>query len=87
MLIYSKHPVPEDAQASLRELLDVAGEKPTCLLCFERDPVTCHRAIVAEEMTAFGFEVLNLYGDDPARYARNAHRLPRNHSREGAAAA
>ena len=85
--IYSKHLGSEDAQASLRELLDVAGEKPTCLLCFERDPVICHRAIVAEEMTALGFEVLNLYGDDPARYARNAHRLPRHDSRQGAAAA
>lgn len=85
--IYSKHLDSEGAQVSLQELLDVAGEKPTCLLCFERDPVTCHRAIVAEEMTAFGFEALNLYGDDPARYARNAHRLPGHDSREGAAAA
>jgi uncharacterized protein (DUF488 family) len=85
--IYSKYLSSEDAQASLRELLDVAGEKPTCLMCFERDPVTCHRAIVAEEMTEFGFEVLNLYGDDPARYAGNAHRIPRHHSRQGAAAA
>jgi len=85
--IYSKHLDSEDAQASLRELLDVAGEKPTCLLCFERDPVTCHRTIVAEEMTASGFEVMNLYADDPARYARNAHRIPRHNSRQGAAAA
>lgn len=83
--IYSKHLNSEEAQASLRELLDVAGEKPSCLLCFERDPVTCHRTIVAEEMTAF--EVVNLYADDPARYARNVHRIPRHDTRQGAAAA
>ena len=65
----------------------MAGERPTCLLCFERDPVTCHRSIVAEEMAASGFEVFNLYGDDPERYARHAHRMPRHDPREGAAAA
>jgi uncharacterized protein (DUF488 family) len=85
--IYSRHLDSEVAQASLRELLDVAGEKPTCLLCFERDPVTCHRAIVAKEMTASGFEAMNLYADDPARYAHNAHRIPRHDSRQGVAAA
>ncbi|TGW07799.1 DUF488 domain-containing protein, partial [Mesorhizobium sp. M2D.F.Ca.ET.145.01.1.1] len=49
--IYSAHLDSDDAQSSLRELVVVAGEKPTCLLCFERDPVTCHRSIGAGAMT------------------------------------
>jgi len=86
--IYSAHLDSDDAQSSLKELLAVAGEKPTCLLCFERDPVTCHRSIVAEVMADVnGFEVFDLYGDDPERYVRNASRLPRRHSGEGAATA
>ena len=86
--IYFAHLDFDDAQSSLKELVAVAGEKPTCLLCFERDPKTCHRSIIAGEMTvSAGFEVFDLYGDDPERYVRNASRMPRYHPREGAAAA
>ncbi|TGP91228.1 MULTISPECIES: DUF488 domain-containing protein [unclassified Mesorhizobium] len=86
--IYSAHLDSDDAQSSLRELVVVAGEKPTCLLCFERDPVTCHRSIVAGAMTESAeFEVCDLYGDSPERYVRNAPRMPRYHPREGVAAA
>ncbi len=86
--IYDAHLDSEDAQASLRKLTAVAGEKPTCLLCFERDPSTCHRSVVAGEMAMrAGFDVFDLYGDDPERYVRHGHRMPRYHSREGAAAA
>jgi len=86
--IYDAHLDSDDVQASLRELMAVAGEMSTCLLCFERDPATCHRSVVAGEMSQRdGFEVFDLFGDDPERYVRNSHRMPRYHSREGAAAA
>ena len=86
--IYSAHLDSDDAQSSLKELVAVAGEKPTCLLCFERDPMTCHRSMVAEAMSeSIGLKVLDLYGDDPERYVRNASRMPRYHSRESIAAA
>ena len=86
--IYDAHLDSEDAQSSLRKLTAVAGETLTCLLCFERDPATCHRSVVAEEMSQHsGFQVFNLYGDHPDSYVSNAHRLPRYHPRQGAAAA
>ena len=85
--IYESHIMSEDAQMALKRLASVAGERPTCLLCFERDPKHCHRSIVASEMTRVGFEVFDLYGDDPERYVRHASKLPRYHPREGAAAA
>lgn len=85
--IYSAHLDSDGAQSSLKELVAVAGEKPTCLLCFERDPVTCHRSIVAEAIADVeDFEVFDLYGDDPERYVRNASRMPSYHPRQGAAA-
>ena len=86
--IYSRHLDSAEAQASLQALMAAAEEKSTCLLCFEREPATCHRSIVAGEMTgAAGFDVFDLYGDDPSRYVRNAHRMPSNNSHKGAAAA
>lgn len=41
------------------ELVDLAREETISLLCFERDPMECHRSIVAREMEkrAKGFEL------------------------------
>lgn len=85
--IYESHIMGEDAQMALKRLVLVAGEQPTCLLCFERNPKLCHRSIVTSAMTRVGFEVFDLYGDDPERYVRHASKLPRYHPRQGAAAA
>jgi uncharacterized protein (DUF488 family) len=82
--IYGAHLESQEARDSLDELLTVADEEPTCLLCFERDPETCHRSIVAREL---GLQVFDLYGDDPDRYVRNAAAVPRHNPRQGAAAA
>ncbi len=44
-----------EADHSLAELADATGLARTervCLLCFERDPMQCHRRIVAEMITA-----------------------------------
>lgn len=67
----------DDAQASLRKLLTTVSEAPTCLLCFERDPATCHRSIVAEHLKESGFQVFDLYGDNPERHAHNTPKMPR----------
>jgi hypothetical protein len=72
----------------LRELTNSVQDKLTCLLCFERDPETCHRSIVAQKVVEqVGFDILNLYADDPNRYVRNAPKLSRFYSGEGASAA
>lgn len=86
-VIYESHLNSKHGQLCLKELVAIAGAKPTCLLCFERDPGLCHRSIVAEQMSESGFEAFDLYGDDPKRYVRNATKLPRYHPREGTAAA
>lgn len=86
--IYEAHLDTEDAKSSLEKLLVASEEKTTCLLCFERDPATCHRTIITEEMKrAAEFKAFDLYGDDPERYVRNANKLPRNGSSESVAAA
>jgi len=85
--IYESHIATKAARASLRELISVASEKPTCLLCFERDPAVCHRSIVAGEMLESGFQIFDLYGDDPERYVRHAERMPSHYPCEGTATA
>jgi uncharacterized protein (DUF488 family) len=86
--IYGAHIETSAAQESLRDLVEFTQSAPTCLLCFERDPATCHRTIVAREVIEeTGFEVFNLFADDPERYVRHASKLPRFHPSEGLTAA
>lgn len=86
-LIYKGHLEGSAAQAALGALSELVSEVPTCLLCFERDPTTCHRSIVADRMKTMRLDVFNLFGDDPERYVRHAAKLPRYHPRKGTAAA
>jgi uncharacterized protein (DUF488 family) len=86
--IYSAHIQSSTAQESLRDLVDFVQLAPSCLLCFERDPEICHRTIVAQELIGeTGFELVNLFADDPERYVRHASKLPRFYPREGLTAA
>ncbi len=86
--IYCAHIGTSAAQDSLRELVDYVQSAPTCLLCFERDPETCHRTMVAQEVTEeTGFTIFNLFADDPERYVRHVEELPRFYPGEGLTAA
>lgn len=83
--IYSSHLDSVDAKTAIDSLSFAAGEKATCLLCFERDPKVCHRSLIAEAMK--DFETLHLFADDPERYVRNAAKMPSYRPSEGSAAA
>ncbi len=86
--IYSRHLDTDNAQISLRQLTGTVKDLPTCLLCFERDPETCHRSIVARAIANdLGFRIFNLFADDPEKYVRNTPKLPRFHPCEGATTA
>jgi hypothetical protein len=45
--IFHAHMASDRAQAELAMARGMAAEARACLLCFERDPATCHRRIVA----------------------------------------
>ena len=49
-----------EARAQAARLLDHAAEKPTALLCFERDPAMCHRTLLIEAI-ADEAEVVDLF--------------------------
>ena len=50
--IFREHMTSDRAQAELAQAKVLAREQRACLLCFERDHMTCHRRVVAEMVTA-----------------------------------
>lgn len=50
--IFNEHMTGDRPQSALAEAIALARGKACCLLCFERDHATCHRALVAEMMSA-----------------------------------
>lgn len=81
--IYTQHLNTVEPQASLALLADMVRKSSTCLLCYERDPSTCHRTIVTDRMKARGIEVVDLFSDGSNCNVTNA-KLARRHAREGA---
>ena len=49
-----------EAIAQSAQMLELAREKPTALLCMERDPAHCHRTLLLDAVAADA-EVVDLY--------------------------
>lgn len=49
-----------EAMAQSAQMLDLAAEKPSALLCMEREPANCHRTLLLDAV-ASGAEVVHLY--------------------------
>jgi uncharacterized protein (DUF488 family) len=49
-----------DAIAQGAQMLELAKEEPSALLCFEREPAHCHRTLLLDAV-ARGAEVVHLY--------------------------
>jgi uncharacterized protein (DUF488 family) len=49
-----------EAQVQAARMLDLAAEKPSALLCFERDPGMCHRTLLLAA-EGQGAEVVDLF--------------------------
>ncbi|WP_305970457.1 MULTISPECIES: DUF488 family protein [unclassified Mameliella] len=50
--IFNKHISNDTADEAFEKIAEIIETKRACLLCFERCHETCHRAIVAEEISA-----------------------------------
>jgi uncharacterized protein (DUF488 family) len=51
-----------EAMAQSAQMLDLAREKPSALLCMEREPAHCHRTLLLDAV-APGAEVVHLYAE------------------------
>ena len=49
-----------EAIAQGAQMVDLVQEKPSALLCFERDPTHCHRSLLIDAV-ARGAEIVHLY--------------------------
>ena len=58
--VYASQLALPEAQAEGAKMLALAGEKPSALLCFERDPAVCHRTLLMAAVGA-GWEVIDLF--------------------------
>jgi uncharacterized protein (DUF488 family) len=58
--IYAAQLDTPEAAIQAAQLVDLAGEKPSALLCFERDPARCHRTPLREAVLPEA-EVVDLY--------------------------
>jgi uncharacterized protein (DUF488 family) len=55
---------------SLRDLVDIAGERTTCIMCGEENPEQCHRQhLIARELLGLGVNVLHIFGDGSLKQA------------------
>lgn len=59
--IYLDHLAAPDALAEMAMLVDEARERPSALLCFEREPAACHRSILVEQLGAPDLEPAHLF--------------------------
>ena len=58
--VYAEQLATAEAALQLAQLADLAAARSTALLCFERDPATCHRSLLVA--AAFpDAEVVDLY--------------------------
>jgi uncharacterized protein (DUF488 family) len=81
--IFSAHLKTADAVGALKVLDEMVRQDAVCLLCFERDPATCHRRLIADRLKVRGLEIFDLYGDEPSRYVCHAKKVPRRHHHQG----
>jgi uncharacterized protein (DUF488 family) len=61
---------PEFAE-NLRELIEIANDRRSAIMCAEAVPWRCHRSLIADALTARGVEVENILSEtrcEPHRY-------------------
>lgn len=64
--IYAAHLRGPVAQAALAEAARVVEHRASCLLCYEADPLGCHRSIVANAIARkTGLAIQHLYPSTP----------------------
>lgn len=58
--IYSAQLETPEAELAAQQLKELVTEKPSALLCYERDPEFCHRTLLHNKILA-GYAVTDLY--------------------------
>lgn len=59
--VYSQYLKIGEARAVLKVLKQTIEQETVCLLCYERDPATCHRRMIADRLKGRGLDVFDLF--------------------------
>lgn len=60
--IFDEHMTTASALGALEHAVEMAGRQKVCLLCYEENPLCCHRLAVAERIAArTGQPILHLF--------------------------
>jgi uncharacterized protein (DUF488 family) len=59
--VYARQLDLPEAQLAAQHMIELATEKPSVLLCFEREPKSCHRSLLIESVMQSA-QVVDLYG-------------------------
>lgn len=60
---YADHMQTDEFAAGIDELVRLADEQPTAIMCAEAVPWRCHRSLVGDALLARGVRVLDVIGD------------------------
>lgn len=64
---YADYMLTAAFQNGISELLRIAENGPTAIMCAERVYFRCHRMLVSDYLTAHGHQVLHINDEKPAR--------------------
>jgi len=64
---YADYMLTEPFQRAIEELLRLAAQAPTAIMCAERVYFRCHRMLVSDYLVAHGHQVLHIDDAGPAR--------------------
>ena len=64
---YADYMLTEPFQRAVEELLRLAGQSPTAIMCAERVYFRCHRMLVSDYLVAHDHEVLHIDDAGPVR--------------------
>lgn len=78
--IYGEHVNKPESQEAIKQLAEIAKQKLTCLMCYERDPKECHRTIVANHLADYGLISFELFVDKRDKYEQHPEKLPSHSS-------
>ena len=64
---YADHMQTAEFAAGMEELLAIAADAPTAIMCAEAVPWRCHRSMIGDALLVRGVEVLDIIGEGPPR--------------------
>ena len=64
---YADYMQTKEFKTNLKELMKLAKEKTTVIMCSEAVPWRCHRSMVGDALLVYGFEVIDIFNEKNAR--------------------